>query len=79
MWTEISRRSVSRGQDAPSRYLRLKEFAYALKIIDLTLRTTLIGNHEKVNSPLIKLTSNCSDFTFSWYIPSVVIASHDEC
>ena len=31
-------------------YVRLKEFAYALKIRDLTLRTTLIGNHEKVNS-----------------------------
>ena len=68
---------MSRGEDAPSRYLRLKEFAYALKIRDLTLKTTLIGNHEKVNSPLIKLTSNCSDFTFSWYNPSVVTASHE--
>ena len=48
--TEISRLSVLRGQDAPSRYVLLKEFAYAFKIRDLTQKTTLIGNHEKTNS-----------------------------
>ena len=50
LYTEILRLSVLRGQDAPWHYLHLKEFAYALTIRDLTLRTTLIGNHEKFNS-----------------------------
>ena len=50
LYTEILRLSVLRGQDAPWYFVCLKGFAYALKIRDLTQRTTLICNHEKFNS-----------------------------